>query len=422
VRHILPTLSFFAAKKSLGFIAPLEEPAMANLYKKTILVRDPETGEKVKRKSRKWWGRYRDEKRKEKRVPLALDKHAALAMLNARVRTAERIAAGILDEHEEHRKRPIEHHLADFEKHLKARGISAEHVRLVTSRARRVVESANAGFTGDLTAFNVEVFLGKLREGGKSIQTSNHYLRAIKQFTRWLVKNRRAADDPLSHLSMLNPAVDRRHYRRPLSVEELTSILRTANAGPIVLGLSGVDRAMLYAVAAYTGLRARELGSLTPSSFHLGSQPPTVTVEAAYSKHRRQDVLPLHASLVELLRPWILARPTGQHLWPGRWAKAQQAGAMLKIDLKAAGVPYVDGSGRYADFHALRHTFITNMARSGVSPRAAQSLARHSTITLTMNAYTSLAVNDLAVALAFLPPIPVFGQPTGRVMREWLAP
>jgi integrase len=117
-------------------------------------------------------------------------------------------------------------------------------------------------------------------------------------------------------------------------------------------------------------------------------------VQAAYSKHRRQDVLPLHPSLVVLLRPWLASKPANGPVWPGNWAKGKEAGVMLRHDLEAAGIPYVDENGRYADFHALRHTFITNMVKSGVSPKAAQSLARHSTIDLTMNVYTSLTVHD----------------------------
>jgi Phage integrase family len=192
--------------------------------------------------------------------------------------------------------------------------------------------------------------------------------------------------------------------------------------------MKGPDRAMLYAVAAYTGLRASELASLTPESFDLDGNHATVTVEAAYSKHRREDVLPVHDSLVALLRPWLATKPEGQSVWPGNWAKGKKAGAMLKADLLRARtawikeaakdedemkrrqrskfLAYKDDDGRYADFHALRHTFITNMVKSGVSPKAAQSLARHSTIDLTMNVYTSLTMHDQASALAFLPPIP----------------
>ena len=67
---------------------------MASLYKKPVVVTNPTTGEKTKTKSRKWWGRYRDENGEETRVPLATDKAAAQAMLNDLVRKAERKAAG----------------------------------------------------------------------------------------------------------------------------------------------------------------------------------------------------------------------------------------------------------------------------------------------------------------------------------------
>ncbi|MFW5690732.1 MAG: tyrosine-type recombinase/integrase, partial [Planctomycetota bacterium] len=52
-----------------------------------------------------------------------------------------------------------------------------------------------------------------------------------------------------------------------------------------------------------------------------------------------------------------------------------------------------DDRGRVVDFHALRHTFISNLARAGVHPRNAQALARHSTIDLTMNVYTHVAMD-----------------------------
>jgi integrase len=45
-------------------------------------------------------------------------------------------------------------------------------------------------------------------------------------------------------------------------------------------------------------------------------------------------------------------------------------------------------SRRVADFHSLRHTFITNPTTCGVYPEDAQLLARHSSITLTLDRYT----------------------------------
>ncbi|MBI4583983.1 MAG: hypothetical protein HY717_08170 [Planctomycetes bacterium] len=67
----------------------------------------------------------------------------------------------------------------------------------------------------------------------------------MKSFTHWLYRNRRIAENPLSHLDGLNPELDIRHRRRALSEEELAALIEAARTGPVVEGLSGEDRAML---------------------------------------------------------------------------------------------------------------------------------------------------------------------------------
>jgi hypothetical protein len=96
-------------------------------------------------------------------------------------------------------------------------------------------------------------------------------------------------------------------------------------------------------------------------------------------------------------------KPAGEPVWPGTWASHRHGAEMIRIDLTAADVEYEDDRGRVVDFHALRHTFITNLARAGVHPRNAQALARHSTIDLTMNVYTHVDMADLASDVESLP-------------------
>jgi superfamily II DNA or RNA helicase len=50
----------------------------------------------------------------------------------------------------------------------------------------------------------------------------------------------------------------------------------------------------------------------------------------------------------------------------------------------------------YADFHALRHGFVSRLASSGVHPKVAKELARHSTITLTMDRYAHVELDEMA--------------------------
>jgi hypothetical protein len=71
--------------------------------------------------------------------------------------------------------------------------------------------------------------------------------------------NRRASESPVGHLVCLNTELDKRHERRALEVDELRRFLETTRAGPKRFGMTGYERALLYRLAAETGLRASEL-------------------------------------------------------------------------------------------------------------------------------------------------------------------
>ena len=70
---------------------------------------------------------------------------------------------------------------------------------------------------------------------------------------------------------------------------------------------------------------------------------------------------------------------------------------------KSSFLAYRDEAGRVADFHALRHTFITNLARAGIHPKQARDLAHLSDINLTMSWYSHTVVADRATTLKALP-------------------
>jgi integrase len=207
------------------------------------------------------------------------------------------------------------------------------------------------------------------KRGGVSIKTSNYYLISFKSFCRWLVRDRRSPENPLAYLSAMNARTDRRVERRHLSAEEFSRFVNAARMGDEFRELNGTDRAMLYLAAAYTGLREGELASLSPANLDLEAELPIVTVEAAYSKHRRRDVLPLHADLARELALWIKRKrlKAEDKLWPGTWR--ERGGNMVRRDLAKAKVPYRDQVGRIFDFHALRHQFISTLARSGCASK-----------------------------------------------------
>ena len=167
-----------------------------------------------------------------------------------------------------------------------------------------------------------------------SVQTSNFYLGALKSFCRWMVKDRRARENPVAHLDGLNVKLDRRHDRRNLTPVELSKLLTTTAAGPVRHKMTGRSRAMLYRVAMETGLRRKELRTLTPSSFQLEGDELTVAVEAGRSKNRKATLLPIRPELATELRQWFQTAGFGPSdaLWPDL---TNHTAKMLKADLEA---------------------------------------------------------------------------------------
>ena len=113
------------------------------------------------------------------------------------------------------------------------------------------------------------------------------------------------------------------------------------------------------------------------------------------------------ADVAAALREYLNGKPANAPIWGGTWARDHRGAEMLRIDLGAAGIAYsVEGPDgpEYADFHALRHSYLTLGGRSGIDLRTLQELAGHSTPELTAR-YSHRRLYDLAGAVDKLPPL-----------------
>jgi integrase len=388
----------------------------------------------AKERAAKWYGVGVPGWPRGKRVPLSTHKATAQSLLNKLVQDAQLGRAGLNDAYAEHRERPLtdvrkdpatgaerdEGHLGDYRRDLEAKGRTPKHCRQAYSRVRALLDGCGAKYPADLSASAATIWLAGEREAGRiGVQTSNYYLRDAKSFLAWLVKDRRLPDNPFEYLEGGNAQADRRHDRRELEPHELAAVLDAAMASTKTFRrMTGRDRYHAYLTACATGFRAEELASLTPESFRLDATPPVVTLGARLTKNRKTATQPLPSGVVPALREYLATRPPGEQLWPGAWS--YKAAEMLRIDLEAAGVPYVvqgaDGP-LFADFHALRHSFITLMEQSGISVKHAQELARHSDVRLTLQRYTHARLNALAesVELLKLPALAAAGDQAGMV-------
>jgi len=232
------------------------------------------------------------------------------------------VKIGLLDSKRAAAGKPLTKHLEDFQKSLHAKGNTPEYVKILLSRVKRVFDECEFSFWNDIQASRVERTISGLRKyvkiveidvingkkvkvpklkdlGEISAQTYNFYLKAVKQFCKWMVLDGRASESPVKHLQTINVRADRRHDRRALEPDEIRRLLEATKAAPKRFGMTGRQRAMLYRFAVETGLRAKECKSLKVCSFDFTNR--TVTVMSTNT----------NSSGIAKLCSWKAARCTG---------------------------------------------------------------------------------------------------------------
>jgi integrase len=179
----------------------------------------------------------------------------------------------------------------------------------------------------------------------------------------------------------------------------LSQLLAAAEAGPIFHGMTGRVRGLLYQTALYSGYRWSELRSLEKTNFDFAACSVSIGAEHAKNEKNATNPLPhdLAATLAEHAKLFMPSAKMFAGMWKGKGAE------MIRRDMKAAGIPERDETGQSRDFHSLRHSLATLLARHGVALAIAQKIMRHSDPKPTMNVYGHLRIEDKAKELAKLP-------------------
>jgi integrase len=288
----------------------------------------------------------------------------------------------------------------------------------------------------------MERWLADQARQGRGARSRNAYREVLLSFCNWCVRDRRLTVNPFDKMPKANTDADPRRRRRALTEAEIGRLLDTARRRPVAdallvrrgarkgqqvarlsdayrreLEALGRFRVVAYRTLLLTGLRKGELGRLTVADLHLDEDPPYVQLPAKITKNGQEDFIPLRADLVTDLKAWMVGR-FGTDAPPPDALLFDITSDFLKAfnrDLKAAGIPKRDERGRTVDIHSLRMTVGTLLSKSGVPPRVAQRLMRHSDIRLTMQTYTNPKLFDLSGAIDALPavaPTPVISGAT----------
>ena len=225
---------------------------MANVFKRKRKVK-LDNGKIVVKKSEKWYTRLVDANGIKRTIPLYTDKTASLSKAVQLKTEFEQAQEGIIDRFKEHRKRPLAEHIEEFEQSLMSKGGTVKNAKQVKSRVKRVLDECKFTFWNDIQASKVQHTISGLRNivktkagpkdlGEISAQTNNFYLKAVKQFCKWMVQDSRASESPVEHLQTINVRTDRRHDRRSLEPDELRRLLETTQAAAKRFGMTGYEK------------------------------------------------------------------------------------------------------------------------------------------------------------------------------------
>jgi site-specific recombinase XerD len=398
---------------------------------------------------------YRDGKGHKRREPTGCrDETAAKQKLAELERRAELVRARVMTPEEdavsEHQASPLQEQLDAFGQHLEAKGASQMHRDNTRRQLERVARECLFHSLADLNAQAFERWLTQRDAEGMSARNRNAHRESLVAFANWCIRAKRLTHNPFRDVPKANQKADPRRQRRAMTEEQMDKLLAVARERPLLDAITvrrgprkgeryanvrpevrerlehlGWERVLIYKTYLLTGLRKGELASVTVAQVQLDGELPGIQLNAADEKNREGNFQPLRADLVADLREWLADKLARLQ------AEARQAGLPIPIrlppntplfyvpgklrmildrDLKAAGIPKRDDRGRTLDVHALRHTFATQLARSGAPQRTTQKAMRHGTMDMA-NVYTDPALLDVHGALDKLPALSLARKP-----------
>ena len=249
-----------------------------------------------------------------------------------------------------------------------------------------LTEGSLRTFTRD----DIRAYLAAAQQGGRTPRTLRRYLVSLKTFYTFL-KDLRPVDDP-SPFRGLRPARAPSPLPRALSHEEAQTFAPSPN--------NSWERwrdLALMALLYGAGLRISEALNLNLGDLP-GPKAPTPNL-TVLGKGGRPRTLPLLPHVIDQLEAYKAHYPAPLEptapLFIGVRGKRLHRGtiaARLRLARADLGLP------KHASAHSLRHTFATELLRSGMDLRSIQSLLGHARLSTTA-VYTKITPDQAAHVL-----------------------
>ncbi len=315
------------------------------------------------------------------------DKQVAEEKLRRIVREAEREREGLVRPKAERDilNGPIEAAIREYAESRRGLRRGVKYCRDRELRLFRLARACGWSSVADINGHSFEAW--RARQDGFCAKTLNEYQAAAFQFCKWLEK--RIGNNPMRSVERIKSLGDPRRTRRALTTEELYRLVNVAG-----------ERGIVYLVAAVTGLRRGELSKIEWRDVHLDGSQPYISVRSSIAKNAKLVAQTLPPKVAAALRQCC---PANVAPHDRVFERSMPSMDRFRSDLAAAGISYVDEKGRHADFHALRKTLGTELAKSRVPVRVAMELMRRSDAKLTTKIYTDAGKLPIWDAIGELP-------------------
>lgn len=248
--------------------------------------------------------------------------------------------------------------LQKVERELKLRNYSSKTVKAYLFCIKEYLKYKQISFD-QLDEENIKDYLLQIQDRGKSSQTINLHLNAIKYFYRDVLKNYQKINIKFAKRSQKLPIV--------LSREDIKKIIGS---------ISNLKHKMIISLAYGAGLRISEVQNLKILDLDIAQK--TIHIKNAKNKKDRITVLP--EKLVADLSKVLSYREKKDLLFESERGGKLSTRTLEKIFKNALNK---SGCNKLATFHSLRHSFATHLLENGVDVRYVQELLGHANIRTT---------------------------------------
>lgn len=241
-----------------------------------------------------------------------------------------------------------------------------------------LISKAGLGASLGLALFAIEDWTGWNRQNGVQPTTLNSYWRKLRSFFNFLEKR---CDVPNPFAGLRQPALPAR-IPKALAPADCRRILDAAANIPWENAFDRTRAVAIVAVALFAGLRRSEVLKLQYLDVDL--QVGTVRVNQGKGRGGGKDrVVPMAPELRSALLAYLRERRQHGLTAPEFFCSLKERRGISLTTFRRIVARIHAASGLRFTFHALRHSFVTQLLRSGVPLHTTSALAGHSQITTT---------------------------------------